>query len=151
MLNAVVVIGNPRFVKTDLANSYYNELIEFIESLGVNVIIDQALPGNTDNLKIGDIYIAHGREVDRLEYLPGTGTPSGCPTVKLGHPDGTIHVRDRQWQEAGSKGIPPNEHYIFTADQKLAIQEKIEWLLKAVTPAVEAQPRQAAARRPGVR
>lgn len=147
MLRAVLLKGNPRFIKTDLADDYYNEIIEFMENHGVEVIVDAAAP-HTCPPK-ADFYVAHSRACDRVICFEGS--PEVANFLMFGVPEGIMHPKDRKWQEQGAKGIPPNEHFIFTADQKLAIQEKIEFLRKATTPVVTVESRQSSKRRPGVR
>lgn len=139
MLRAVLLKGNPRFVKTDLALEYYNNITEFVEELGVSVTDDP------EALDSADIIIAHGKAVTRL------GDTGLVPVVRLGHPDGVCHPKDYDWQCNGQKGIPPDEHLLLTADQKLAMQEKIEFLKNATTPAPAVESRQSSSRRPGVR
>jgi hypothetical protein len=139
MLRAVLLKGGPRFVKTDLALEYYNDITQFVEDLGVSVTDD---PEAIDE---ADIIIAHGKAVPRL------GDTGIKPVVRLGHPDGVCHPRDYDWQCNGQKGIPPDEHLILSADQKLALQEKVEFLKQATTPVVTVESRQSSKRRPGVR
>lgn len=139
MLRAVLLKGNPRFVKTDLALEYYNDITQFVEDLGVTVTDD---PEDLDN---ADIIIAHGKAVTRL------GDTGAKPVVRLGHPDGVCHPKDYDWQCNGQKGIPPDEHLILTADQKLAMQVQIDSLKQEETPVVTVESRQSSKRRPGVR
>lgn len=138
MLKAVLLKGNPRFLKTELALEYYNDITQFVEDLGVTVTDDP------EAIADADIIIAHGKAVSRLG---ATGT---VPVVRLSHPDGVIHPKDYDWQVGGFKGIPPDEHLILSADQKLAIQQQVVSLAK-VAAVVDTKPRQSASRRPGVR
>lgn len=150
MINVVLVASSPRFVKTDLANAYYSEIVEFLEALGTDVKIHQPIAGSMGPLPIGDLYITHGKLVERLELRPTEC--SDAPAIALGYPGGVIHAVDLAWQEAGGQGIPPNEHYVFTADQKLAIQSVVEQLdVPQPDVGVTPLPRQSASRRPGVR
>lgn len=147
MLRAVLLKGNPRFIKTDLAENYYNEIIEFMENLGVTVTIDAGADYTCPPK--ADFYVAHSRGCGRRRCFEGT--PELANFLMFGDPDGVMHPKDRKWHEQGAKGIPPNEHFIFTADQKLAIENKVAELNRnAVVPEV-AQSRQSSSRRPGVR
>lgn len=150
MLKVILVAANPRFVKTDRANAYYDEIVSFVNSMGAEVTVDQTVPDFNDTLKIGDLYIVHGKQVDRLAKLPSDSIDT--PIVILGHPDGVIHPTDLDWQLNGSRGVPPNEHFIFTADQKLAIQAKVDELNRERQPVgVPTPSRQASGHRPSVR
>lgn len=147
MLKAVLVKGNPKYIKTELANAYYIEIIDFMESLGVSVTTD---PGADYTCPPkADFYVAHSRGCGRFRCFEGK--PEADNFLMFGDPAGIMHPKDREWDEAGRKGIPPNEHFIFTADQKLAIQNKVAELSKLKAPTPVVQPRQSAARRPGVR
>ena len=147
MLRAVLLKGNPRFVKTDLAEAYYNEIIEFMENLGVEVIIDPGAP-HTCPPK-AHFYVAHSRACDRQVCFEDSLELANF--IMFGVPDGICHPKDRAWFEAGAKGIPVNEHFIFTADQKLAIENKVTEMLKKVTPVPIVSTRQSSGNRPGVR
>ena len=146
MLRAVLLKGNPRFIKTDLAETYYNEIIEFMENLGVEVIIDAGAP-HTCPPK-ADFYVAHSRACDR--FVCFEETLEAAHFLMFGVPEGIMHPKDRKWQEQGAKGIPVNEHFVFIAEQKLAIENKVAEMKRVVTS--EPTPtRQSSSRRPGVR
>ncbi len=146
MLTAVLVKGNPKFIKGDEAQAYYNEIVEYMESLGVSVIVD---PGADYTCPPkADFYVAHSRGCGR--YRCFDGGPQADDFLMFGDPDGIMHPKDRKWHEAGRRGIPPNEHFLFIDEQKQAIEAKVIQLKsgQAVNPQL---PRQSAARRPGVR
>lgn len=147
-MKAVLIKGNPRFIRGDEAKAYYNDIIEFMEKLGVDVIED---PGADYTCPPkADFYVAHSRGCGRARCFENK-PEEFANFIKFGDPDGIMHPVDREWDENGRKGIPPKEHFIFTADQKLAIQTKVDQL-KSATPEVKpTPPRQSASRRPGVR
>lgn len=148
-MKAVLIKGNPRFIRGDEAKAYYQEIIEFMEGLGVDVIED---PGADYTCPPkADFYVAHSRGCGRIRcFEEGSRMDERPNFIMFGDPDGIMHPVDRQWNENGRKGIPPREHFIFTADQKLAIQNKVREL-NNTTPAIPLKPRQSASRRPGVR
>lgn len=148
MLSAVLIKGNPKFIKTDLAQAYYQEIVEFMEGLGVTVTED---PGADYTCPPkANFYVAHSRGCGRARCFENK--PEELANfIMFGDPDGICHPKDRAWFDAGAKGIPPNEHFVFTADQKLAIEQKVTELQGKVIPSSPSLPRQAASRRPGVR
>lgn len=149
-MKAVLIKGNPRFIRGDEAKAYYAEIVEFMEGLGVTVIED---PGADYTCPPkADFYVAHSRGCGRRRCFEGRGSPELHNFIMFGDPDGIMHPKDRQWHEDGCKGIPPREHFVFTADQKLAIQNKVDEL-KALRANMDLPkpPRQSASRRPGVR
>lgn len=147
MLTAVLIKGNPRFIKTELAKTYYQEIVEFIEGLGVTVTID---PGDHYTCPPkADFYVAHSRGCGRARCFEDK--PDQLATfIMFGDPDGICHPKDKAWFDAGAHGIPPNEHFVFTADQKLAIEKMVATLKSMVRPAPILS-RQASSNRPGVR
>jgi hypothetical protein len=148
MLTAVLIKGNPRFLKTDLAQDYYTEIVEFMEGLGVKVTIDAGADYTCPPK--ADFYVAHSRGCGRARCFESN--PDELATfIMFGDPDGICHPKDRAWFDAGARGIPPNEHFVFTADQKLAIEQMVTQLKASAKPTEVIKPRQAASRRPGVR
>jgi len=146
-MKAVLIKGNPKFVRGDEAKAYYQEIVEFMEGLGVEVIEDPGLDNTCP--PPADFYVAHSRGVDRECCFD---TPEQMANfIKFGVPEGVIHPVDLDWWDRGRKGIPPREHFVFTADQKLAIQNKVDAMRKATTPVTIQKARQSASRRPSVR
>lgn len=148
MITAVFIKGNPKFIKTELAKDYYQEIIQFMEGLGVTVTLDDGADYTCPPK--ADFYVAHSRGCGRARCFENK--PDELANfIRFGDPDGICHPKDRAWFDAGAKGIPPNEHFVFTADQKLAIEQKVAEI-KAKRPVSNVvQPRQSASRRPGVR
>lgn len=147
MLTAVLIKGNPRFIKTELAQTYYQEIVEFIEGLGVTVIIDSGADYTCPPK--ADFYVAHSRGCGRTICFEDK--PDELATfIMFGDPDGICHPKDKAWFDAGARGIPPNEHFVFTDDQKLAIEQMVVQLKAKRTPEPMLS-RQASSNRPGVR
>lgn len=148
-MKAVLIKGNPRFIRGDEAKEYYREITEFMEELGVDVIEDAGADYTCPPK--ADFYVAHSRGCGRVRCFEGSRSDERSNFIMFGDPDGIMHPVDRKWDDDGRKGIPPREHFVFTADQKLAIQNKVESIRKATTPVPIQQSRQSASRRPGVR
>lgn len=147
MLTAVLITGNPRFTRGAEARDYYNEITEFLDELGVNVKVD---PGADFTCPPkADFYVAHSRGCGRIRCFEGK--PDINNFIMFGDPDGIMHPVDREWHEGGRSGIPPKEHFIFTAEQKAAIEDKVRSLTHAQTATPVRQPRQSASERPKVR
>lgn len=148
-MKAVLIKGNPRFTRVEEAKEYYREIAEFMEGLSVEVIEDEGKPETCPPK--ADFYVAHSRGCDRRICFEGRGSPELSKFIEFGVPGGVIHPVDQAWWDDGCKGIPPREHFVFTANQKLAIQNMVEFIRKATTPVPIQQSRQSASRRPGVR
>lgn len=147
MLKAVLIKGNPKYIKTDLANQFYNQIIEFIEQLGVQVTTD---PGADYTCPPkADFYVAHSRGCGRS--LCFEGKPEMANFLMFGDPAGIMHPKDREWEEAGRPGIPPDAHFVFTAEMQGAIESKVQELLKLRQPTPVVKSRQSASNRPGVK
>lgn len=141
-MKAVLLRGGPEFVKQDLTENYYEDIKAFISGHGIECYDDP------DMLDKVDLIVAHGKAVPIVQsIIPSLHTP--IDVVFLGHPAGVINPEDQVWQAAG-KGMPPDDHLIFTANQKLALQKAIEvFTAKSVKP-VNSK-RQSAGNRPGVK
>jgi hypothetical protein len=148
MISAVLIKGNPRFVKTDLAMAYYNEIVEYMEALGVKVTED---PGADYTCPPrADFYVAHSRGCGRMRCFEDA--PDERATfIMFGDPDGICHPKDRAWFDAGAKGIPPDEHFVFTDEQKNAISEMVKRAKASQVVVKPPLPRQSTYRRPTVR
>lgn len=146
-MKAILIKDTPRFVRRNEAEEYYRNIVEFMESLGVTVIEDEC-DYHTEPPKV-DFYVAHSRGCEKEHYFEDDLIGSSN-FIKFGVLDGIIHPEARHWIETGRTGIPPIEHFIFTADQKLAIENKVDELNQNVLEVIP-HPRQSAFRRPGVR
>lgn len=122
-LSATVIKGNPSFVQGNpLAEEYYSKISAHLKSLGVTkVTLDEGAPYTRPPLS--DVYIGHSRGVDRLQYVRNR---RGSSSVSLGDPDGVIHPKDLEWHSAGMKGSPPKEHFMYTEDQRAAVEEAVK-------------------------
>lgn len=120
-MTAVVIKGNPKYVKNNpKADRYYNEIKDYLEQKGYEVSFDPGKPYTQP--EDADLWIGHSRGVDRLRFAP-----SGTKTLAFGAPDDDAysHPVDRQAMQSFEPGngeyTPPDEHYVFTAEQKQAI------------------------------
>ena len=147
MVMVVLLASNPRFVRTDEANRYYSEVVEYLQYLGCIVTIVQPTDCLLSIDEVPDLLVAHGKQVDRLNQL----TESPETIVKLSHPDGIISQRDLAWQQAGSQGVPPVEHFVFTNEQRQAIGSAVEEVKARIVKPPPVLSRQAAGNRPGVK
>lgn len=148
MLTATLIKGNPRFIKTELAQTYYQEIVEFIEGLGVTVIID--IGADYTCPPKADFYVAHSRGCGRARCFESK--PDELATfIMFGDPDGICHPKDKAWFDAGATGIPPNEHFVFTDEQKHAIEQMVSHLKASRVPTEVVRTRQASGNRPTVR
>ncbi len=74
-----------------------------------------------------DLYIGHSRGSSRFIFMPLNKREV---FLKFGVPDGIIHPIDLKWNnEQWFKGTykqPPKEHFIFTKQQKEAIDDLVK-------------------------
>lgn len=119
---AVVVKGNPKFIKTTLAVNYYNEIAKFLKHIGYTVEFD-AGKDYTRPRQDADLYIGHSRGVDRYNFME---KENKSKFLKFGALEGYIHPVDAAWQKVTppGTGTPPPEHFWFTEEQKNAIIKK---------------------------
>ena len=125
-MHAVIIKGNPKFIKTKVARDYYNDIERFLKRNGVRkVTVDPGKDQTLPDLK-ADFYVAHSRGVGRYPYMPEDKKPY---FLKFGSLDGVIHPVDRTWQEKLEKGEDagdiPDEHFLFFSEQQKAIVEMI--------------------------
>ena len=130
--NVVVIIkGNPEKMKgmEELAEQYYNDIYNYVTDHGYNVEFDDGEP-YTCPRKDASFWIAHSRGVDRHVCIDEEDL---WKFLKFGSLDGIIHPVDREWQKTlddyESKELPPEEHFIFTDEQKNAIRKVIKNLV----------------------
>lgn len=118
---AVIIKGNPKFINTALAKTYYSDIEKYLKALGYKVEFDDGAD-YTRPRQDADLYVAHSRGVGRFEFMEERNK---AKFVKLGSLDGAINPEDKKWQEEvwhpGIKTPPPHEHFIFTDIQKDAI------------------------------
>lgn len=115
--SAVIVTGNPKFIRNAKARSFYDDLQSHLESKGYTVTRD---PGKAFTKPVdADLWVAHSKGVNRLKFAPpGTKTIAiGAPEVKgsITHPE-DIAV-------GGEK--PTAAHFTLTPDMKAAIDNKL--------------------------
>lgn len=118
---AVIIKGNPKFINTPLAKTFYSDVEKYLKALGYKVEFD-AGEDYTRPRQDADLYVAHSRGVGRYEFMEERNKSK---FVKLGSLDGAINPEDRGWQEKvwhpGIKTPPPFDHFIFTDIMKDAI------------------------------
>lgn len=128
-MKAIVIKGNKKYIDNARARGYYQEISDFLESLGVTVEFDDGLdytcPGTAD------FYIAHSKGCSRLRCFEGS--PKEKDFLMFGDPDGYIHPVDAKWQKENPPkesrfNPPPKEHFEFIESQKNAIRLKVEEL-----------------------
>lgn len=126
-MKAVLITGNPKYINNSLARNYYREIIEFLQSNGVEVITD---PGADYTCPPkADFYIGHSRGAGRVRCFERTEQRNDF--LMFGDPDGYIHPVDLAWQNANPPdpnrfNPPPKEHFEFYQEQKNAIANKID-------------------------
>lgn len=125
-LKAIIIKGNPKYINNDLARKYYKSIEEFLKDNGVsNVEFDDGKEYTRPKLN-ADIYIAHSRGCSRYDFMP---KDKQKVFLKLGVPEGIIDPIDLKWQqEVWTKDTdiqPPNEHFIFSLEQKEAVLKLI--------------------------
>lgn len=115
---AVIIKGNPKFINTALARTYYADVEKYLKDLGYKVEFDNGAD-YTRPRQDADLYVAHSRGVGRYEFME---EKNKSKFIKLGSLDGAINPVDRKWQEEvwhpGIKTPPPDDHFIFTDIQK---------------------------------
>ena|SRR5579884_3790629 len=108
---AIIIKGNPEFVENnELADRFYGELKNYIESLGFAVNFFQ---GSTEQKPpFADMWVGHSMGAENLKFAS-----SYIRTINLGNPDGIFHPNDNVHDEN-----PPNEfHFVLTDEMKEAI------------------------------
>ena len=70
---AIIIKGNPKYIKIPqikpLANKFYNNIKLMLEQLGYIVKFDAGLPHTLPDIN-ANVWIAHSRGIDRLQYAP---------------------------------------------------------------------------------
>lgn len=124
---AVLIKGNPKFIHNDVARSYYNEIEDFLKSLGFKVEVN-AGADYTRPRQDAALYIGHSRGAGRYEFMDSKNKKK---FLRFGDPDGVIDPVDRKWQAENpppTNAHPPKEHFTFSEAEKKAITDKVEEL-----------------------
>jgi len=118
-LIAVIIKGNPRFIKNKRAQKFYKEIASYLKDKGCSVKFNAGKPYTTPPK--ADIWIGHSRGADRLRFAPkGTKTLAfGSKLPKaINHPKDDVetpyHLINKE---------PSKYHYIFTDKMKKAIDK----------------------------
>lgn len=126
----VVIKGNPEKMKGNerLADEFYNNIKTYITNHGYFVEFDN---GEDYTCPRSDavFWVAHSRGVSREICID---EKNQWRFLKFGILDGIIHPVDKEWQESlvsyHDNDMPPKEHFIFTQEQKDAIDDVIKEL-----------------------
>jgi len=124
---AVLIKGNPKFINTDQARNYYQEIINFLQNLGFKVEVN-AGSDYTRPRQDAALYIGHSRGAGRYEFMD---EKNQLKFLRFGDPDGIIDPVDRKWQAENpppTNQHPPKEHFIFSKQQQDAILDKVRQL-----------------------
>ena len=121
---AVIIKGNPKFVEGSqkkLAEPFYNELKELLESKGYETSFDSGEPHTTP--EAADLWVGHSRGQDRLRFAP-----EGTRTLAIDqYEDRAAERREENAKAMAAAGYanwkdyvestgwaPPEEHYQVT-------------------------------------
>ncbi|WDS62210.1 hypothetical protein [Pseudomonas phage D6] len=125
-MKAVLITGNPKYINNEIARKYYADIVQFLQSNGVDVTID---PGADYTCPPkADFYIGHSRGAGRIRCFERTDQFNDF--LRFGDIGGYIHPVDEAWQNANPPNPnkfnpPPKEHFEFTSEQQQAILEKM--------------------------
>lgn len=132
VFTATLITGNPKYIHNNpQAQNYYDEIVSHLEDHGFAVTVD---PGEAYTCPIrSDLYIGHSRGAGRYRCVEDDPLRS-WRFLRFGDLDGISHPVDRAYQEkykahfGTDKRIPPppKEHYVFTNEQKEAIDALVE-------------------------
>jgi len=117
--SAVIIKGNPKYLKGH--EGFYNEIKNFLESLGYSVTLDPGTP-NTSPPK-ADLWIGHSRGADRLE---GAKPDYAAEVLGIGVPpssENSFPVINHKKDHPSAGKTPSNFHFIFTDEMKNKIKE----------------------------
>ena len=117
--SAVIIKGNPKYLKNRV--DFYDEIKEFLESLGYSVKFDDGLP-KTSPPK-ADLWIGHRRGADRLE---GAVPDYATAVLGIGVPDPeeqSFPVINHENDKPAVDKEPTDDHFIFTDEMKDKIKE----------------------------
>ncbi len=135
MKTAVIVKGNPAYIKTPLAKNFYNTLRRILRNEDYSVSFDDGEP-MTCPVK-SDLYIMHSRGCSRVMCLKSKYGQNEDRAILLGseragainHPVDKKWMRDKpadmEWSEYGT---PPKEHFILTEEMANQIRSRIRKL-----------------------
>lgn len=116
-MKAIIVKGNPKFIRSQLAKEYYLQIESFLIENGVKEVGFDPGENFTCPDRSADFYIGHSRGAGRIRCMK---TGEEWRFLQFGDPDGIMHPKDREWHEQPI-GKPPKEHFFFIDEQKEAI------------------------------
>ena len=115
-MKAVIIKGNPKFVENNpLADKFYNELKDFLTSLGYKISFDVGEPYTQP--EEADVWVGHSRGSDRLRFAS-----ENTKTIALGIEGGINHPKDTSLLPGQ---IPDEFHYILTEEMKDEIRRAL--------------------------
>lgn len=115
--NAIIIKGNPKFVKGNpAADKFYNGIASLLRKNNYTVNFDQGLPKTMPPK--ADLWIGHSSGADRFQYAPKDQKKIG-----LGVIGGINHPMDRAMQ---SGDVPDVFHYILTKEMRDQILNSIK-------------------------
>tara|TARA_B100000929_G_scaffold222606_1_gene178923 strand:+ start:436 stop:840 length:405 start_codon:yes stop_codon:yes gene_type:complete len=118
IVKAIIVKGNPKFIRSSLAKDYYSQIETFLLDNGVKEVSFDPGEDFTCPDRSADFYIGHSRGAGRIRCMK---TGEEWRFLQFGDPDDIMHPKDREWhgQQGSSKPTsPPKEHFLFIDEQK---------------------------------
>lgn len=117
--SAIIVKGNPEFIAGNkLADSFYNEIKGYVESLDFTVDFFEG--GPEEMPPSSDLLIGHSLGVSNLDLAP-----SYTRRIRLGTVDGIYHPLDN----VDDDDAPPNDyHFNLTDEMKQSISDNINFI-----------------------
>lgn len=79
-ITAVIIKGNTKRITPQIYKGIYEDLKKILEEMNIQVSLSESEPYTTP--PFADIWIAHSRGVDRLQFAP-----KKTLTIKMGSPD----------------------------------------------------------------
>lgn len=113
--SAVLITGNPKYIKDNpAADKFYEAIEQDLKAKGYTVRRDPGEPYTSP--PNANLWIGHSRGADRLRFAPsGTRTLAFGSNAKgaINHPDDVV--------EMSAGHVPPAAHYVFTPEMADAI------------------------------
>lgn len=120
-MKAILITGNPKYIGRPIAKLYYAAIVEYVRSLGAECVTN---PGADFTCPPkADFYIGHSRGCGRYRCVAKDPVLSKR-FLRFGDPGGVNHPVDDKWLET-MIGVPPDEHFVFTDEQRLAIRDMV--------------------------
>jgi hypothetical protein len=137
---AVIIKGSPRYIENNpKADKFYEELAKILSNSGYETSYDAGEPYTIPD-ETAQLWIAHSRGQDRLQYAP-----ESVKTLAIDQYEHRAKERReinrklmeaagaKSWAEWEDRPDPPDEHYQITDDLRKAIRELIASKSEPVT------------------